>query len=82
MLRIVTDVGGRLNIFVRIDMFATSRGPVFGEFTAYPHAGLDYTPRGDAWLGSFWTTRDGGAQVPSAECDTGPRRTTGRISGQ
>lgn len=60
MLRIVSDVGGRLNIFVRIDMYATSRGPVFGEFTAYPHSGEDYTPKADAWLGSFWKTPDGG----------------------
>lgn len=60
MVRIASDVGGRLNIFVRIDLYATDRGPVFGEFTAYPHAGRDYTPRGDAWLGSFWKTPDGG----------------------
>jgi hypothetical protein len=60
MLQIVADVGGRLNIFVRIDMYATTRGPVFGEFTAYPHGGRNYTPRGDAWLGSLWKTPDGG----------------------
>lgn len=64
MLRIVSDVGQRLNIFLRIDMYATTRGPVFGEFTAYPHNGLAYTPRGDAWLGSLWTTPDGGAPTP------------------
>ena len=60
MLKIVSDVAGRLNIFVRVDMFATDRGPVFGEFTAYPLAGKGFTPRGDAWLGSHWTTLDGG----------------------
>jgi TupA-like ATPgrasp len=60
MLRIASDVGGRLNVFVRIDMYATDHGPVFGEFTAYPHAGKDYTPQADAWLGSLWKTLDGG----------------------
>lgn len=60
MLKIVSDVGARLDIFLRIDMYATPRGPVFGEFTAYPHRGLDYTPWGDAWLGSHWRSRDGG----------------------
>jgi hypothetical protein len=61
MLKVVSDAAGRLNIFIRIDMYATERGPVFGEFTAYPHFGKDYTPRGDAWLGSYWKTLDGGA---------------------
>lgn len=60
MLRIVSDVGARLNIFLRIDMYATDRGPVFGEFTAYPNMGNGLTPRGDAWLGSHWKTLDGG----------------------
>jgi TupA-like ATPgrasp len=60
MLKIVSEVAGRLNIFIRIDMYATDRGPVFGEFTAYPSNGLNFTPQGDAWLGSHWTTIDGG----------------------
>jgi hypothetical protein len=60
MCAIASDVGARLNIFIRIDMFATTRGPVFCEFTGYPSSGNGFTPRGDAWLGSFWKTRDGG----------------------
>lgn len=63
MLKIASDVGGRLNIFIRIDMYATDRGPVFGEFTGYPSSAMGYTPRGDAWLGSHWKTRDGGIDV-------------------
>jgi TupA-like ATPgrasp len=60
MVRIASDAAGRLNIFVRVDMYATDRGPVFGEFTAYPHMGRNHTPRADAWLGSHWKTPDGG----------------------
>lgn len=67
MLRIVTDVGRRLNIFLRIDMYPTERGPVFGEFTAYPHMGTGFTPRCDAWLGSHWTTPDGGIDLSGTE---------------
>jgi hypothetical protein len=66
MLRIASDVGGRLNIFIRIDMYATDRGPVFGEFTGYPSGGNNYTPRADAWLGSHWKTLDGGIEERSA----------------
>ncbi|CAN1526354.1 TupA-like ATPgrasp protein [Paracoccaceae bacterium] len=60
LLRIASDVGGKLNIFVRIDMYATDRGPVFGEFTDFPNAGKSFTPRANAWLGSHWKTKDGG----------------------
>lgn len=42
--------------FARIDLFATSRGPKFGEFTLYPEAGFcHFKPRGfDAELGRVW----------------------------
>jgi hypothetical protein len=65
MLKMASDAGGRLNIFLRIDLFASHRGPVFCEFTAYPHSGIGYTPRADAWLGSLWKTRDGGVDDPT-----------------
>ena len=70
MLNIASDVGGRLNIFLRIDLLASHRGPVFGEFTAFPHNGVGYTPRADAWLGSLWKTQDGGIENPN----TAPRK--------
>ena len=59
MTDIVRAVAGQLNIFVRIDMYATTRGPVFGEFTAFPSMGKTYTPRADAWLGSLWKGDEG-----------------------
>jgi hypothetical protein len=66
MLAMVSDVGRRLDIFIRIDMYATDRGPVFGEFTGYPGSGMNFTPRVNAWLGSHWTTRDGGPAMQKA----------------
>jgi hypothetical protein len=60
MLNMASDAAGRLNIFVRVDLFASHRGPVFCEFTAYPTDGSYFTPRADAWLGSLWKTQDGG----------------------
>ncbi|HMS95195.1 MAG TPA: ATP-grasp fold amidoligase family protein [Tabrizicola sp.] len=69
MLAIASDAGRRLNIFVRVDMFASHRGPVFCEFTAHPSNGSFYTPRADAWLGSHWTTLEGGAEEPAGQSD-------------
>ncbi|NJS38716.1 MAG: hypothetical protein HC783_06560 [Rhodobacteraceae bacterium] len=60
MLHMASDAAGQLNIFVRVDLFATQRGPVFCEFTGYPHSGNNITPRADVWLGSHWKTLDGG----------------------
>ena len=59
MVRIVADVGGRLNLFMRIDMYATTRGPVFGEFTPFPCMGRNFTPRANAWLGKRWIGDEG-----------------------
>lgn len=59
MVALVRDVGARLNCYVRIDLYATSRGPVFGEFTAFPHMGYGYTPQGEAYLGAMWRGLDG-----------------------
>ena len=60
MVQLASDAAGRLNIFVRVDLFASQRGPVFCEFTGYPNGGSGFTPRADAWLGSHWKTLDGG----------------------
>ncbi|MBA3910355.1 MAG: hypothetical protein C0524_10850 [Rhodobacter sp.] len=59
MLALVRDVGARLNCFVRIDLYATSRGPVFGEFTAFPHMGYGYTPQAEAYFGAMWQGLEG-----------------------
>ena len=53
------QMGAKLNMFMRIDMYATTRGAVFGEFTPQPHGGNGYTPWADAWLGSLWKGEEG-----------------------
>lgn len=68
MLEVVRDIGGRLNAFCRIDMYATTRGPVFGEFTFFPTFGKNYTFAADAWLGKLWQGREGcGAREPDVQ---------------
>jgi hypothetical protein len=42
--------------FVRIDFYATSRGPVFGEFTATPRRGKETTRYGSKKLIESWDT--------------------------
>lgn len=41
--RIARDIG----VFYRLDFYLTATGPVFGEFTSYPSAGMAFTPFGD-----------------------------------
>ncbi|MFD2741607.1 ATP-grasp fold amidoligase family protein [Sulfitobacter aestuarii] len=59
LLADVRLLGRKLNMFMRIDMFATSRGPVFGEFTPQPHGGRGYAAEGDAWMGALWKGEEG-----------------------
>jgi hypothetical protein len=39
---------------MRFDFFLTPQGPVFGEFTSFPNAGLDLTPFGRRTLLQMW----------------------------
>jgi len=41
--RIARDIG----VFYRLDFYLSATGPVFGEFTSYPSAGMAFTPFGD-----------------------------------
>lgn len=41
--------------FMRVDLYATPKGPVFGEFTPVPNnAKEEFIPEYDALLGQFW----------------------------
>ena len=62
MVRIVRDVGGELGMFMRIDMYATPKGPVFGEFTAWPRGGSFFTPEANEYLGRMWRGEEGAAR--------------------
>jgi len=39
---------------LRLDLYATPEGPVLGEITAYPSAGLDITPFSRRTLLQMW----------------------------
>jgi hypothetical protein len=59
MASLVKGMGAYLNMFMRIDMYATTRGPVFGELTPFPNLGRGYTPEANAWLGRLWIGEEG-----------------------
>ena len=47
---------------LRIDMYATPEGPVFGEFTAWPRGGSFFTPEANEYLGRMWRGEEGAAR--------------------
>jgi hypothetical protein len=52
-------LGKSVGMFMRIDLYATTRGAVFGEFTPQPHGGKGFTEWADEWLGSLWEGKEG-----------------------
>jgi hypothetical protein len=44
---------------MRIDMYATDKGAVFGEFTPTPQGGKGYSEWAEKYLGSFWKGEEG-----------------------
>jgi hypothetical protein len=81
LIHTVKKVGRTLNIFMRIDMYATTRGAVFGEFTPTPHGGKGYTEQADRWLGRLWTGEEGGSDRSNADVgqDASPARLMKRL---
>ena len=59
MVKSVQKIGRSVGIYMRIDMFATNRGAVFGEFTPTPHGGKGYSEFADKFLGGFWRGEEG-----------------------
>ena len=59
MVDAVKTIGRELGIYMRIDMYPTNRGAVFGEFTPTPHGGNGYSDFADRYLGSFWKGKEG-----------------------
>ncbi|MBN7787221.1 hypothetical protein JYP51_20010 [Ponticoccus gilvus] len=47
LLEMADRISGEIQAFYRLDFYLTTRGPVFGEFTSYPSAGMAFTPYGD-----------------------------------
>ncbi len=40
--------------FIRVDLYASERGPLFGEFTATPHVGANYSAFAEDYMGRLW----------------------------
>ncbi len=57
MVAVASSMGAQLGVFMRIDLFATTRGPVFGEFEPFGHR--HFTAQANAWLGSLWKGLEG-----------------------
>jgi len=59
MVEAVKKIGSTLGIYMRIDMYATDKGAVFGEFTPTPQGGKGYSEWAEKYLGSFWKGEEG-----------------------
>lgn len=62
LINAAETLGAALGVFMRVDMYVTPTGPVFGELTPNPYGGKNFCPEADAWLGQFWSGTDGGRQ--------------------
>ncbi len=67
MFAMASDIGRHINVFMRIDLYATTRGPVFGEFTPFPARGREVTPLCDLWMGAMWQGLEGCGNDESPE---------------
>ena len=47
-------LGRAYGTFVRVDLYATDKGCVFGEFSSIPADGREFTPFADRYLGEQW----------------------------
>ncbi|MEB2345812.1 MAG: ATP-grasp fold amidoligase family protein [Deltaproteobacteria bacterium] len=47
-------LGAAVGSYVRVDLYATSYGSVFGEFSSTPHGGDGFTPFANAYFESLW----------------------------
>jgi hypothetical protein len=54
MIEISTRLGGAFGTFVRVDLYLTSKGIYFGEFSSIPAGYRDFTPFADEYLGRSW----------------------------
>ncbi|MDV7143432.1 ATP-grasp fold amidoligase family protein [Tropicimonas sp. TH_r6] len=63
MLRMAKKISAHMNSFVRVDLYASTDGPVFGELTAFPHGGNGYMEDADVFLGQQWRGYYGGSHL-------------------
>lgn len=58
MLNIADKISDRLRGYIRVDLYASSDGPVLGEITSYSHSGLGFSEYGDFIMGQAWEIFD------------------------
>ena len=54
MIAVASRLGEAYGTFVRVDVYSTSRGICFGEFSSTPYGGRDITRWADEHLGGLW----------------------------
>jgi hypothetical protein len=54
MLMAASKLGKPWGTYVRVDMYAGTRGAVFGEYSSTPSNGNFFTPFADEYLGALW----------------------------
>lgn len=54
MKSIAIRLGAAFGTFVRVDLYLTSRGVFFGEYSSVPGGYKDYTPFANEFLGQLW----------------------------
>jgi len=54
MLKLAKKISKEYKIFVRLDFYATPKGPVFGEFTPTPSMGMNFTTYGKKRMLTYW----------------------------
>lgn len=54
LIAMAEHLSARLPALLRLDFYLTPSGPVFGEFTTFPNAGLDHTPFGRRTVLQMW----------------------------
>lgn len=54
LIEMAEEISRKLPWLLRLDFYLTDRGPVFGEFTTFPNAGLDSTPFSKRTLLQMW----------------------------
>jgi hypothetical protein len=62
LLVTATRLGAAYAIPVRVDLYATDRGCVFGEFSNRPHSGRGFTPYAERYFGELWAAADPSAR--------------------
>ena len=55
-------LGRGYGAYVGVDMHASDRGPVFGEFTPTPRRDRPFTEHGEAILGALWDRHEEGGR--------------------